>query len=228
MVRLTDLSAAKLPRWTVAPITSDLSVLLDAFRWLSALAVLAGHLRALMFVDYSSLDRRSAIETLFYFSTSLGHQAVVVFFVLSGFLVGGSGLGDFLLDKFSISRYAVNRISRLYPVLIAGLLLTITADTVGLTYFAGSELYFVRRSYHLNLLHAFNPEVSLGWTVLLGNLAMCQTILTTTFGTDGPLWSLANEFWYYVLFPLLMMSVWAPRPRFRIGAIVLLVFLLWL
>jgi peptidoglycan/LPS O-acetylase OafA/YrhL len=28
-----------------------------------------------------------------------------------------------------------------------------------------------------------------------------------TFGTNGPLWSLANEFWYYILFPLIFVGL---------------------
>jgi peptidoglycan/LPS O-acetylase OafA/YrhL len=36
----------------------------------------------------------------------------------------------------------------------------------------------------------------------LGNLLFLQTILCETFGSNGPLWSLSNEFWYYVLFPV--------------------------
>jgi peptidoglycan/LPS O-acetylase OafA/YrhL len=36
----------------------------------------------------------------------------------------------------------------------------------------------------------------------LGNLLFLQTILCETFGSNGPLWSLANEFCYYVLFPV--------------------------
>jgi len=36
----------------------------------------------------------------------------------------------------------------------------------------------------------------------LGNAAFLQTIVVPTFGSNGPLWSLANEFWYYALFPL--------------------------
>jgi peptidoglycan/LPS O-acetylase OafA/YrhL len=38
--------------------------------------------------------------------------------------------------------------------------------------------------------------------VFVGNLFFVQGILVPSFGTDGPLWSLANEFWYYILFPL--------------------------
>jgi peptidoglycan/LPS O-acetylase OafA/YrhL len=45
----------------------------------------------------------------------------------------------------------------------------------------------------------------------LGNLFFLQTILCPTFGSNGPLWSLANEFWYYVLFPVALAAgmAWA-------------------
>jgi peptidoglycan/LPS O-acetylase OafA/YrhL len=33
-----------------------------------------------------------------------------------------------------------------------------------------------------------------------------QTILVSSLGSNGPLWSLANEWWYYVLFGLLMLA----------------------
>lgn len=46
----------------------------------------------------------------------------------------------------------------------------------------------------------------------LGNAFFLQTILVPCFGTNGPLWSLANEFWYYLLFPLLILLV-IPGPR---------------
>ena len=63
---------------------------LDVVRGLSAIAVCAGHLRSVMFVDYSNLQTPSLLQKVFYGLTGLGHQAVMVFFVLSGFFVGGS------------------------------------------------------------------------------------------------------------------------------------------
>jgi peptidoglycan/LPS O-acetylase OafA/YrhL len=39
-------------------------------------------------------------------------------------------------------------------------------------------------------------------TTFVGNLAFLQTIAVPIFGTNGPMWSLANEFWYYLIFPL--------------------------
>ena len=59
-----------------------------------------------------------------------------------------------------------------------------------------------------------------------------QTILCPVFGSNGPLWSLANEFWYYVLFPvgLLALIGWSGGALRRaapltIAAIVLVAFL---
>jgi peptidoglycan/LPS O-acetylase OafA/YrhL len=43
--------------------------------------------------------------------------------------------------------------------------------------------------------------------VLLGNLAFLQTIAVAPFGSNGPLWSLAFEFWYYIWFPALVVLV---------------------
>ena len=41
----------------------------------------------------------------------------------------------------------------------------------------------------------------------IGNLFFLQNIYTPVFGINGPLWSLANEFWYYVLFPLIFLAL---------------------
>jgi peptidoglycan/LPS O-acetylase OafA/YrhL len=51
---------------------------------------------------------------------------------------------------------------------------------------------------------------------LIGNLGFVQTICVPVFGTNGPLWSLANEFWYYVMFPLAVGVIFAQCPRGRI------------
>jgi peptidoglycan/LPS O-acetylase OafA/YrhL len=36
-----------------------------------------------------------------------------------------------------------------------------------------------------------------------------QEILTTTYGSNGPLWSLSYEFWYYILFPLVFIGYYS-------------------
>ena len=52
----------------------------------------------------------------------------------------------------------------------------------------------------------------------LGSMAFLQTIYIPTFGSNGPMWSLSNEFWYYIVFPLV---AWlGPARVFAIGKIV--------
>ena len=64
---------------------------LDLLRGLSALVVCLGHLRNAILVDGSDLIHPSITLKAFYFITGFGHQAVMVFFVLSGYFVGGGG-----------------------------------------------------------------------------------------------------------------------------------------
>jgi len=41
---------------------------------------------------------------------------------------------------------------------------------------------------------------------LPANVFFLQTITVPVYGSNSPLWSLANEFWYYLLFPLLLLA----------------------
>ena len=70
---------------------------LDLVRGLSALLVMLGHLRSFLFLDFGELHGAGVIAKLFYFCTGLGHQAVMVFFVLSGYFVGGSVLSGLII-----------------------------------------------------------------------------------------------------------------------------------
>jgi peptidoglycan/LPS O-acetylase OafA/YrhL len=87
-------------------------------------------------------------------------------------------------------------------VVVPGLLLTAVLDRIGLEHFSSSAVY----SNAIPFLGDLNPAKYSGWNTFWGNVFFLQTILVHTFGINGPLWSLANEFWYYVLFPLLYFS----------------------
>src|SRR3979409_401158 len=97
-------------------------VRLDLIRGIAAIMVLTGHLRALIFADYSQQQAVPIIGKIFYFLTGFGHQAVVIFFVLSGFFITKSIYGSLQKNQWSVSIYAIHRLSRLWMVLITGLL----------------------------------------------------------------------------------------------------------
>lgn len=92
------------------------SAFLNAARWIAALAVVSGHARAMVLVNYAETEDKGLINAVGYFITGFGRQAVVVFFVISGFLVRGSVLHDLRAGVFSVKTYVIHRLSRLYPI----------------------------------------------------------------------------------------------------------------
>lgn len=176
---------------------------LDCARGIAALLVLAGHLRAFVFLDYVDLISPNLIAKVFYFLTSLGHQAVMIFFVLSGFLIAQSIQTSVTSKYWSWGNYAINRLTRLWTVLLPTLLFTALWDTLGKS-ISGSEYYLgeMWRQYSSGP-QLGNVQSLYSLSSFIGNLFFLQTITVPPFGTNGPLWSLANEFWYYVIFPLL-------------------------
>ena len=178
---------------------------LDCLRGLAALLVVVEHLRAFLFVPYPQVVSPGVITKAFYLVTGLGHQAVMIFFVLSGFLVGGSVITALQRGKWSWRGYLLRRMSRLWVVLIPALLLTLFWDKLGCSVAPGGYHGDYRELYHSGPTAVIPADWSIG--TFLGNAFFLQTILVPCFGTNGPLWSLANEFWYYLLFPLLILLV---------------------
>lgn len=179
-------------------ISRPASAHLDFIRAAAACAVMFGHVRALFFVEYPQIVSPNFFLKVLYFLTGFGHQAVIVFFVLSGFLISSSVFKSLGSQKWSGTEYAIHRSARLYVVLIPGLLLGLLWDFVGSHFLPGRILY----SHPLASLGPAIARENLTIGNFFGNLFYLQTILCSTFGSNGPLWSLANEFWYYVLFPL--------------------------
>ncbi len=200
---------------------------LDSVRFGAALLVLISHLRAFVLVDYALLDKPSVPLRLFYFVTGLGHEAVVVFFVLSGYFVSRT-VSQPSGGQWRAADYAINRLSRLWTVLVPGLLATLLLDWLG-AQLSGSSYY---QGALIPLYHSGPPAPQIpldAWT-FFGNLAFLQTIAVPTYGDNVPLWSLANEFWYYALFPLLFIGIAGGRKVVvRVLALsVALALMLWL
>ncbi len=185
-------------------------------RGLAALLVLCSHLRNYVFADFGSLAASGPLTKGFYAATSVGHVAVIVFFAMSGFLVGGKALRDLLAGKWSWRLYLLRRSSRLLIVAGPALVLTYVLDHAGmaLTGGAGYAGAAVER-YASWPVH--QGALAYSWTTFLGNLGFLQTIAVPIFGTNGPTWSLANEFWYYLVFPLAAFAVLAREGLGRRG-----------
>jgi len=181
------------------------SLWLDALRGVAALGVFTSHWRDCFFRDYSQLHVHNPLIAAAYFMSGIGHEWVIVFFVLSGYLVGGSVLRQTLQGRWSWSEYALHRLTRLYIVLIPALLLGGAIDLIGLRLFGTSDVYTAHHGMKL-MLEAPASHLTVG--TLLGNYVFLQVILVPVFGSNGPLWSLGYEFWYYIAFPLLFFALW--------------------
>lgn len=182
--------------------TPTLRNFLNLSRWCAALLVVIHHVRHLIVVDYQYAEHVTLLDKGLYFITGFGHESVVIFFVISGFLVGGISLDRWRAQGPDLAAYFAARISRIYTVLIPALLIGLGLDLVGLTWFNASELYTNSIQYNtISLNHAIDATMNL--PTLLGNFFMLQGIVTPTLGSNGPLWSLSYEWWYYCIFACL-------------------------
>lgn len=188
---------------------------LDLIRGCAAILVVMGHLRSLLFDNWSG----GGVGAYFFYAiTSLGHQAVIVFFVLSGFFVGGSFLND---NDFL--KYSLKRLSRFYVVLIPALLLTLIFDLIGINIVKNINLYAGEGD---NYIINFNAIDRLSLEIFISNMFYLQDIFYPTFGTNGALWSLAYEFWFYFLFPLLCYTLYQKNKiKFFLCGLLILLFL---
>jgi peptidoglycan/LPS O-acetylase OafA/YrhL len=151
--------------------------------------------------------------TYYWLGLGLAQTSVSVFFVLSGYFVGGSIIDAVRKDRWSLADYAVKRLTRLYPVLLPALFLTLAIDKLG---------WFISADWHY-------LAGNLGLGCFLGNVVFLENIVVGAFGTNGPLWSLTFEFWYYVLAPVVLWVI--PKGRnvaVKASGVVFLVAACWL
>lgn len=184
------------------------SLLISLLRGLCAVEVAAAHLRAEFFPGLRALaDPPLAYQALAFF-TGFAHQAVVLFFLISGWLVGGSLLGKIGRPQ-ALQAYAIDRLSRLWTVLVPTFILMLLFGVLA-GQLIPNTIDYSRSNSHSLLSFA-------------GNLVGLQTVTMEPFGGNFPLWSLANETWYYLMFPLLLVLVTGSTPARRVLAMLTLV-----
>ncbi|MDF2454816.1 MAG: acyltransferase family protein [Cytophagaceae bacterium] len=177
---------------------------LDLVRFLTAFLVIACHYRGMLFVEYGALpeSQQNIITGVVFFFTRLGHEAVLVFFVMSGFLVGGKALERMMNGTVDLKSYSIDRFVRIALPLIASLLIVVVIDLI--------------RQKPLSIID------------LVGSLFALQGVLTSVEFNE-PLWSLSYEVWFYILMGCLMCiaSVKDRRPLLLSFWILIVVFIVF-
>jgi peptidoglycan/LPS O-acetylase OafA/YrhL len=152
------------------------SVYLDVLRVIAAFGVFLIHSNLPFFSN--NLFLPGAL------GNSIGHKLVMIFFVLSGFLIA------YTVDnkRKSSQHYLIDRFTRLYSVVLPALLLTYFLDTVGQQ---------VNPSFYASQIASGSQGVRffLNATYLSQVWSLCVKPSSNT-----PFWSIPYEFWYYMLF----------------------------
>jgi peptidoglycan/LPS O-acetylase OafA/YrhL len=181
---------------------------LGLIRGLAAITVLIYHIRYRFFFDYNDVTAPDWFSFLFYTLSAFGHDAVIVFFVLSGYFISASVFRDQTAGRWSWKRYLVNRFTRLYLVLLPALLLTALWDSLGLGFYSDNPIYSGEQRPWSHDFFRVSDRLSVG--TFVANTLFLQSIQAPPFGSNEPLWSLSYEFWYYVLFPLAWFALVRP------------------
>ncbi|RAN33860.1 acyltransferase family protein [Hyphomonas pacifica] len=140
-----------------------------------------------------------------------GFVGVDIFFVISGFLIGGIIYGDTLDGSFSFANFYARRVRRILPALLAVVLATLLAGLFLLNTHAMKELTSQAFAALFGLSNVYFWDNS----DYFATAAVYQPLMMT--------WSLGIEEQFYVVFPFLMFSLIKLAPRGRIIALLVLI-----
>lgn len=183
-------------------VSDSKSTLLHAIRWMAAVIVLLGH--AQMYARQKTGSGAFAWE----YVGDHAHAGVVIFFVLSGFVIAWS------VDKsaeLSWKKYYVDRFSRIYSVLPIAIIFTVIADWIGrgLSSSYGDPHLIPQDNYWVRfLVNLFSVQGFQGYRV--------------QFGSNPALWSIGYEFFYYIVFGLMYFWRGIFKSRIKLASAVVL------
>lgn len=156
---------------------------LTSLRFVFAYMVFSGYLGGL-FLSYNEEFLKESFAS--YLSISDGYLGVSFFFILSGFILAYNYKEPFLKKTISFKKFILLRLFRLYPLHI-------------LTFLAAAYL-----SYYNQL------DTLVFWIKSFSNLFLVQSFIPLKefyFSFNGVSWSISNELFFYVMFPLLLLLI---------------------
>lgn len=186
--------------------------LIDALRGFAALLVAYFHCRQVVWIGMQAFHQThghalnaGALAAYLTFPFAWGSAGVPVFFVISGYCIHrGAALKLAAAPHYRLDalNFWARRFARIYPVLLAALLVTLALDLIS-----------------LQVTPVSHKIREIGWRAFMVNLLSLQGIAGPTYGSNGALWTLSLEVQFYAVYPLWL----ALRKRIGIVPVVLAV-----
>ena len=178
--------------------------ILDIFRITAAYFVLVGH----SFSFYHLTIFKD--QTYFMYLQNIG---VVVFFLLSGFLMAYSLDNKNKLQQYTFAKFLTHKTKRIAREYLPGLVLIAIIDLIAIL--MNGDLYGYYKAYNVTqfisnalMLQNMGPHAILGkWLI--------------PFGSGRPLWTLSIEWWLYMLFGAMYLYI-ANKEKITISKILVL------
>lgn len=151
---------------------------LTSLRFFFALMVFFSHL------DFLKESKYPILQWIYNNIFQEGYMGVSFFFILSGFILSYNYQEGILTKKLSLRKYFIARFARIYPLHI-------------LTFIIALPL-----SYKL-----FTSDFISGIIKVLFNVSLTQSFIpfqSVYFSFNAPSWSISDEMFFYVMFPVLV------------------------
>jgi peptidoglycan/LPS O-acetylase OafA/YrhL len=130
---------------------------------------------------------------------------VLVFFVLSGYAIHyrqAQRIASGQSPVIAWPTFAFHRMRRLYPPLLASLVLAVVLDALG-THITPALYHNTLPPQFLGLNNIAHPDTLLAF---VGSLFFLQGFITPLYGSTVPLWSLAYEGFFYAAYPAVLFA----------------------
>jgi len=187
-------------------LSSGASVLLDLLRGVSALAVVVGH--ALYFYGFTGPGTDPSVFVM-------QGYAVLVFFLLSGFLITYSTVNKLRRNPaYGFTHFFIDRFARIYSGFVPALIFVLLLDTFSRYFYPSAYIY----------------ESTFDVKTFVGNLFLLQDVpganflfgkTMTSFGSGQPFWTLAAEWWIYLFFGWVVLRLLPQRGTWWVNLTVL-------
>jgi peptidoglycan/LPS O-acetylase OafA/YrhL len=175
---------------------NDVAVL-NGLRGMAALYVMMHHCRMELSQPYSAFrshpEQYNTLNKILFYLTSafrFGHEAVILFFIISGFVIHLKQARQPVKtawSKFNMPDYFIKRVLRIYPTLLLSFLVTWLLDFI---------LFKINdQSLSATGLYTYQTFFENFFLISAGHI----------WGSNGPMWSLKHEWFFYVIYPLLFL-----------------------